>query len=364
MLRRRATLCVVSWMLLVGVSAGAADEGSADGETEPAETVYGQPIDNGFVIFHGRYLPPPYVVGRRGDAVLVNDHLIPDEGLTGRFRGRDRGRGPRGRGGGRGGQQGAPDRQSSALARVERQLDEDGLLIVLEDGPAGFIRSADPVSILDILLSDAASEAKVQSLMDQGVPWISSADWGRVVDKFERTPELAERVRAIVDEYESMVAGIHGSHVKSEWRGFLNSKPASYGMTVTAMLLAVIATGTLLTHRPASGVRWRERDRDGDGIEMVVRNVVLLCLLGGLDFLLTLAAQQAGGFLELNPLGAKLIESPILLCTFKMTVFAAACVILILLRRYRGAQIASWWLCLVCTIVTFRWLTYNSLFLG
>lgn len=362
MSRRRATLCVASWIFLAGVSAGAADEGSSDSKTDPVETVYGQPIDNGFVIFHGQYLPPPYVVGRRGGTVLVNDHLIPDKSLTGRSRGR--GRGPRGRGGGHGGQQGAPDRQSFALARVERQLDEDGMLIVLEDGPAGFIRSADPVSILDILLSDAESEAKVQSLMDQEVPWISSADWGRVVDKFEPTPELAERVRTIVDGYESMVAGSHGSHAQSEWRGFLSSKPVSYGMTATAMLLAVIATGTLLTHRPTSGVRWRERDRDGDGIGMVVRNVVLLCLLGGLDFLLTLAAQQAGGFLELNPLGAKLIESPMLLCTFKMTVFAAACGILIILRRYRGAQIASWWLCLVCTIVTFRWLTYNSLFLG
>jgi len=41
---------------------------------------------------------------------------------------------------------------------------------VLEDGPAGLIRSADPVSILNILLSDAASEAKVQSLMDDILP--------------------------------------------------------------------------------------------------------------------------------------------------------------------------------------------------
>jgi hypothetical protein len=41
-----------------------------------------------------------------------------------------------------------------------------------------------------------------------------------------------------------------------------------------------------------------------------------------------------------------------------------ACSILLALRRYRGAQVASWWLCLLGAMLMFRWLTYNSLFLS
>lgn len=365
MSRRKATLCFALWMLLVGISAGATDDGGPDSETEQIETFYGQPIDNGFVIFDGQYLPPPYIVGRRGDAILVNEHLIPDEGFVGRFRGRrPRGPGPWGRGSGRGWQHGDQDRRSSTLAHIERQLDEDALLIVLEDGPSGFVHSTDPIYILDALLSDATNEAKIEALMTEGVPWLSSADWSRLVEKFQPTPDLAERVRAVLNEYQSVPKPGETARGRSKWLAFVDSAPFRYGVTVAAMLLAVIATGTLLTHRPASGVRWRDVDSGGDGIGMVIRNVVLLSVLGGFDLLLTLAAQQAGGFLELNPLGAELVGSPLLLCTFKTTAFVGACVILIVLRNYRGAQVASWWLCLVCTIVTFRWLTYNSLFVA
>jgi hypothetical protein len=250
------------------------------------------------------------------------------------------------------------------LARVERQLDENALLIVLEDETAGFIRSTTAIFILDILLSDAASEAKIQSLMGEEVPWINSAHWGRVVERFQPTPDLAERVRPLADKYKSVLEENEASHNRLKWYVFLDSKPLRYGVTVVAMLLAVIATGSLLNHRPTSGVRWREIDSGGDGNGMVVRNVVLLSVLGGFDLLLTLAAQQAGGFLELNPMGAELAGSPILLSAFKVTAFVVACAILVKLRHYRGAQIASWWLCLVCTILTFRWLTFNSLFLA
>ena len=75
---------------------------------------------------------------------------------------------------------------------------------------------------------------------------------------------------------------------------------------------------------------------------------------GALDLALTLIAHQAGGFFELNPLGSRLVESPVMLATFKMSSFLAACLILVSLRRYRTAQTASWWLCLTCTILTLR----------
>jgi hypothetical protein len=147
----------MSWILLLSVSAIASDEGTSGSGKEPVETVYGQPIDSGFVIFKGQYVPPPYVVGRRGDDVLVNEHQIPVEGMLVRSQSRR----PRGRRSGREWTQSDQDQQALMLVRVERQLDEEGLLIVLEDGPSGFIRSADPISILNILLSDSSGNSRL-----------------------------------------------------------------------------------------------------------------------------------------------------------------------------------------------------------
>jgi len=38
-------------------------------------------------------------------------------------------------------------------------------------------------------------------------------------------------------------------------------------------------------------------------------------------------------------------------------------VMLVVLRRYRLTQLASWWACVLYTVIMLRWATYNSLFL-
>jgi hypothetical protein len=134
-------------------------------------------------------------------------------------------------------------------------------------------------------------------------------------------------------------------------------------VTLLAMGLVVVAFGNLLNLHPKQGARWREVDQNGDGVGMVQRNVTLLILMGLFDLACTVAAQQAGGFLELNPLGTQMAADPLTLAAFKITTLVLSCGILLTLRRYRGAQAASWWMCLVVTVVALRWLTYNSMFL-
>jgi len=69
-------------------------------------------------------------------------------------------------------------------------------------------------------------------------------------------------------------------------------------------------------------------------------------------------------FRELNPLEAHLGTSALALVGFKFSAIAGSCAILVFLRRFYGAQLASWWMCLLCTILILRWTTYNSLFLS
>ncbi len=129
------------------------------------------------------------------------------------------------------------------------------------------------------------------------------------------------------------------------------------------MVLAVLASGHLMNSLPA-------RAPEGALVEesKVMRaaliSVGLVFLLSSLDLVWTILATQAGQMRELNPLGNGLINDPQSLVVFKSVATLTSCCILAALRRYHIARLASWWLCLVCTILTFRWLAFNSMFLG
>ncbi|HUT95362.1 MAG TPA: DUF5658 family protein [Thermoguttaceae bacterium] len=359
-------LGVAACVLLAGAAASPTDEVDDGTEPEPVETVRGEPIDRGFVFVDGQFLPPPYVVGRRGDDLLINDRLVakdwfarrgprPDR-RTGMGPGRRHGDFPQSRGRRR------EEGRARTLEQLEDRLCTGGLLIWLDGGSAGFLEEESAIPVLDILLCDASNEEKLQSLIDEEVRGVGSSQWAEILESFQPTPELIERVGLVAAENQRIADENETKHEKLMLAGFFRSKPMSYGVTIAAMGLAVVALGNLLSYRPENRSRWRDVDTIGDGVPMVVRNVVLLILLGVFDLVLTLAAQQTGGFLELNPLGSQLVESPGLLIAFKIVTLLGASLILVSLRRYRGAQIASWWLCLVCTVLAFRWLTYNSMF--
>jgi len=346
-----------------GVALGTEEPGAqppqSEAAAEPAEVLEGPPIESGFVVYQGRYLPPPYVVQQRGDEVYVNDRFVDVQRLAGMPEDHDRRRGPPGGWAARGGMR-SGGRGVHSL-RVERQLDDNGLLLV-EDGLVVCLRELEAICLLDVLLSEKATEAKVRTLVDEVRLGLNEKQWASIVAGFEPTDELIRRTSPLLDMYRPIWMENRRS---SQWlirSALLRSKPVKYGITLAAMALAVIAVGTLLTSRPNQQGRWRDVDDARESKAMVVRNVVLLAALGGLDLFLTLAAQQAGGFLELNPLGSLLADQPLLLGGFKLLSLSAACLILVMLRRYRGAQVASWWLCLLCTMLTFRWVTYNSLF--
>jgi len=315
-------------------------------------------IHTGFVILNGKYLPSPYVLSQREDELLINAQVIALE------RNADRGPPKKGKGGAsrpasnfrRNG------RNVDLLRSMEEALENDALLIGL-DGVVAFSSPDKDIFVLKTLLSDAPKEAKAELLAHQGPGLFDLAQWTRIVGAFEPTPELAGRVEGLVERLRAVAETNQAAHERAMQGALFRSGLMRYGVTIVAMALAVIAVGTLLIHRPDPQHRWREIDHSGDGVSSVVRNVVLLVLLGLLDLGLTLTASQAGGFWEVNPLGNHLEGSPLLMVAFKTATLLLACSILVMLRRYRGAQLASWWLCLTCTILAFRWLTYNSMFM-
>jgi len=47
----------------------------------------------------------------------------------------------------------------------------------------------------------------------------------------------------------------------------------------------------------------------------------------------------------------------------KIGLVGVGAVTLVVLRRYRLTQLASWWVCVFYTVLMLRWATYNSMFL-
>ncbi len=344
----------------------AEEMGQADG-VEQVEVLESPPIDGGFVIVEGEYLPPPYALRQEGDRFFVNDRFIPTgiPGQGSRERGggrRGSGRGPRGSG--RGPRPPRHQTWAPSLDRMERRLSEGELLIVLDDRWAVWADSDKAIEILSVLLSDETNIGKVNGLVNAQVFWIRNEQLAGLVETFEPTTELADRVRPIVEANRKRAAEDLAQSERIVARSYLNSPSVRYAVTLVAMGLVVVAFGTLLSHHPKKGARWRDVDQNGDDVGMVKRNVTLLILLGVFDLVCTTLAEQAGGFMELNPLGGGMVSDPLALAVFKITTLVGACGILLLLRKYRGAQLASWWMCLVVTVVALRWLTYNSMFLA
>ncbi|MBN2023658.1 MAG: hypothetical protein JW809_12805 [Pirellulales bacterium] len=327
----------------------------ADG-TDAPQSLQTRPIDAGIVILNGRYVARPYVLRQEGEAISLNDHPLPLDNIEGLFWGR----------GGGGGWRPPPtegfDRgwmrpRRNMLARIEHQLQNNSMLLGFRDGTTGFIPLGRDKEVLAALLAGIPNEEKIQRLVKTGIHWVSSAQWADLVETFQSDPEL-------VAAFQAMKTAPPPRLPSDSAAPFASSDLIAYGSTMCALILVVYGMGTLMNHHPRPGRPWREIDAAGEDVPMLVRNVILVAVLGTFDLGCTLLAKQSSGFWELNPLGNHLlIEDPRALVGFKFASLLAGASILFWLRRYRGAQLAAWWLCLLCTIVAFRWATYNSMFL-
>ncbi len=396
--RNRASLGIaICAVLLSGELSAREDHSPQEKDKSDEEVTRSETIDSGYVILDGRYLPPPYILEKRGSDLWVNDQLAISEWFVQAMESPRRPRGPgrrrdgRGlggdvpefwkegsapRGGGPGAWGGGPDfhrrrgqrspdfQDRLGLRHLEHNLKNDGAIIAGEGLRGCTLSKVSAAFVVEILDSGDSHEEKLARLLEEEPHRMDESSWQRIVETFEPSHELMERIGPEIERIAQVLEQNRALQEAAIASTFWNSRPVKYVITLLAMGLVVAACGTLLNYRPQNRARWSEVDAEGEGIPVVVRSVVLLILLGIFDLACTLVAQQAGGFTEMNPLGSELVENPALLTMFKLTTLLMACGILYALRRYHGAQVASWWMCLLCTVLTFRWLTYNSMFMS
>jgi hypothetical protein len=136
----------------------------------------------------------------------------------------------------------------------------------------------------------------------------------------------------------------------------------SYPMSLVGLLLSVVAFGHVVANKPPTRYTPAADDLTPEMRHMVNHSLLLVIALSLLDLIWTILASQANQMTELNPLGREFINNPALLGAFKFVLTGVGVGLLYTLKKHRIAQTAAWWACMILTLLTMRWLTFNSMF--
>jgi hypothetical protein len=322
-------------------------------------------IDNGYVFIEGQYLSAPYVVAESDEGVAINGVLLKSElprlSGSGRFGPPGwRGRGPAasfsGPSAGRMGFGPGSGSFVSGQARIVYRLKSDATLVAFEGRPLVTLDWSFP--LLCYLAEREDHPDAFQQVLDSLPSDEDRFLWTSWLNDYRPPEDLLQRATAVVQ-----IADAADKANQAQIDAVRRIDRYSYPLTVLGMVLAVLASGHLLHWLPAR----TEPGTDGPQPKLLraaAISVALVLLLSAFDLAWTLLAAQAGQIRELNPLGSAMLDEPGRLIAFKSSATFVSCGLLLALRRFHIARLASWWLCLVLTILTFRWLAFNSLFLG
>ena len=297
-------------------------------------------VTEGFLFVENRYVSLPYCVGFDENNVFINDvpldsvvlkNLVTEKSLQN----------------GRWLQQG--------FRRLYLHLTTGGTLVLYGDAPVLLLANTESSDLLKTLINNGALESLANTGLagDIQLPGERSY-WKRFADGFECPQELRVRVGEVLEK-ERAVEERNLAEIAA--RKLLSS--SSYPLTIFGMLLVVIAFGNLLSNEAPLDIQSSESPVMDRRVKIFL---MLIAAFSVLDLIWTLLASRANALTELNPIGSQLIHNPIGLLAFKTLVTVGVIGILFVLRGHRVAQRGAWWACLICTLVTVRWLTFNSMF--
>lgn len=299
-------------------------------------------VHAGYVFLNGEYISPPYQIEFSESVVSINEATL-DLSVFDAWKNEKKRR------------NGIARSHAQQVRRNLRDLlDGDGSLVLFEEEPFQAFHGNHSYELLNVLVREEARDAFNNGERDWLPSGVDETAWATWISEFECPEELSERAEEMLTLIEQVEAS-SASQIAA--RRTLES--SAYPLTVVGMLLVVMAFGHLLSFKP---------DPEGASPETriakhaVIRSLALVTVLSALDLIWTLLVSRAGDMKELNPLGAALIDDPLALIALKTTATLLAVGLLFGLRQHRVAQQGAWWACLICTLLTVRWLTFNSMF--
>ncbi|WP_442510600.1 DUF5658 family protein [Novipirellula sp. SH528] len=334
--------------------------------------------EDSFVFLNGVYLAPPLEIkcstaGLKIDGELFDESAFDLSGFADDRRGSRRGYGFRGMDmGGRGergnwgdrGDWGDRGRDSfrdylprSPFMSLAESFNSSGMgtVAVLYSGEAPLLLETTESGheLLKALLGrETVTEAEL------GAEPINFELWHRLIQDFKATPAFTARATHAVDRLEQ----IHETNDRKA-ASFLLSQQIAFPLSMFAMVTVVLAFGHLMANPQQMVALGDDPLTLANAKKATIWSLTIVGVLSALDLVWTLIAHQSGAMRELNPLGNGLIQDPIQLILFKITITGMAIGILYYLHEQPLARRATWWCCLVLTLLTARWLTFNSMFL-
>jgi hypothetical protein len=302
----------------------------------------------GFLFIDGEYLPPPYEIRYTDDAVTVNDRQLTCIPPLPEFYGYGRGFG-------------GPPRPEQSLrslvGRLQRELGTNAVILSFADQPFVQFDTTTTTDLLrSMILSDGQRDVR-RTEVRQRLPDSFDKDvWDNWIENYEPPAELTRRASLLLATYDEKQREAEAQIRARRWLEAL-----IYPLEVSGMVLSVVALGHLLGGRPHAGQRTRGLDPSPALIHALNWSLFFAAAFSLLDLAWTIVTVNTNDTRELNPIGSQLIHDPLRLAQFKVGITFACLALIWVLRKQKRAQIAAWWICLVLTLVTCRWLMVNAL---
>lgn len=294
----------------------------------------------GFVHIDGQFVSPPYRIERRDEGFYLNDILLEDYAAleTGD----------------------AQNITPFAAHSLYTHLDSDRFAVKFPGRPVVQLSEKADELLLSIILNEQSKRpAEIPALLELLPPAEDREQWSQWLLQVEVSRSEAERIQHRLDFL---------TETKAQAARLLTAEAVmdnySYPLTLVGMIVVVLAVGYLLAFNPSMAQLLPEEVRAAQLSKSVRYSVILIVVMSGLDLAWTILSSSVGLMNELNPVGSSLLSDPMSLVKFKIAATLLAAGLFIGLRKFRSAQLASWWMCIVCTLVSARWLVFNSLYLG
>ncbi|QDV43046.1 hypothetical protein Enr13x_28980 [Stieleria neptunia] len=376
---RFAWLGLLAGLLGVGLSAGTAWAQPAD---ESPDDSSGK---QGFIFLDGQYLPAPYEVELTEDTLMINGREFQADAFDlSEYKGWEPDRDSRfGRRRPRWARESRETPGDSQVLRVNysegsrrfretpetssadrlRRFFQDvqtvrfGMILVLDSGEKPLLLYPGQGG-MDLIRALRASDGTAAANQISSQLAGGNATWDRLLTEFQPTAEFNARADAKLERFDR--AGVDAERVTAatQWISKI-----SYPLTVFAMAVVVLGFGHLLSNRPKIESSGGDPTDWSNHRKVVGQSLLIVALLSVVDLIWTLGTADSGVMRELNPLGSGMIAEPVRLFLFKATVTGVSIAILYRLHRRPIAQVASWWCCLLLTLLTARWVMFQSMFL-
>lgn len=341
------------------------------------------PIDTGLLFVNDEFVPGPYDVQVSETQVTVNGVLCfeidqqpaaqrNDDWRDGNRR-NDQRREPGffGQQGGRGGEPGARGRRGGPGGRGERgerggraeppggrmisSLVTDNLVVIRTGIEAQYMNGKNMYTFCNAMTADSPTPEQIKAFAALSSGQEHHAHWKKWLLSFKPDGDLFSRMQAEVERSDNMIAT---TDAKVLAMGRLET--FNYPLTIAGMLLSVLALGHLLKWATKIVMAESSANASGDIIRCAEIALLLMLAMSAIDLVWTILAGQAGVMREINPLAAGLIKTPVQLVAFKVVATGIGFAILYAWRRRSQIQQATWWMCLVCVLLTFRWVVFDS----